>query len=483
MDFLEPTHNYDIGHTKFTKDQVDAIEFALTRYNCILGLQPGMGKTNCSLRVMMQIISKVPRTMVFIVCPKEANSSFKKELSSRFHLPYSMCTTEESFINKKARFIIFNYTTVSKMKPFLDKCRDSGWKSLLIADEVHLMGSSSSNMSKVLKSYRGYFTMVLGLTGTPVLNALEGVWRIMDFVRPGSLGKYNQFRYYFIDYVKKNIRMGARTRVIEEVVGYKHIDELRYILSNYIISRGKQYNVEFLYKQCVLTDDEMAEYEKAAMGVLESDDQKQYSSRLHDLQRIADGSHHLLSKDRLYSKVKLLLKTVAEIISRGEGVLIYTEYEDTYKELEEVFKKYKQYIGYRRLMFITGKTSYKDRVNVEKVLTHKDIVIVTKAGSKAINLQAVNNVVFYDIPFSIGDFIQMSGRVTRIDTEYNKQNLYILEVSQTIDTYKRILLQSHANLIKDLFGSNSTLPYTKGAEEDMVKRYRQYFKNKFLWCR
>ena len=196
--------------------------------------------------------------------------------------------------------------------------------------------------------------------------------------------------------------------MFEEVVGYKHLEELKEILSRIIISRGRTYDVEYHYESCDLTDEEKEEYGKAARDLLDgATGDKQMSARLHDLQRIADGSHHKMEHGVLYSKNRLLIQVLYKILSKGEGCLIYTEYEDTYNKLADVIKKYHGMLRYRHLMFITGKTSYKERVNVEKSLGPRDIVILTKAGCRSINLQAVNNVVVYDIPFSIGDLLQL----------------------------------------------------------------------------
>lgn len=483
--FIEDDHDYNcIQGITLTEGQVEAIEFALTKFNCIIGLKPGMGKSLVALRVAYQILRKTEKTICFIVCPKEANIAFKKELKTKIKLRYSILTTDEKKLDKKSRVYLFNYSNLDPLEEYLNKFRKAGYKVFLIADEVHLMQSADSNMSKRLRSLRSDFSCVFGLTGTPVLNALEGLWRIVDFVKPGFLGDYNQFRYYFIDYNRRNIRVGRQMRRIEEVKGYKHLDQLREILKTIIITRGIKYDVDFIFRKCELTDEEKKNYETAAKGVLDSEDnEKHIPSRLHDLQRIADGSHHLLESESLYSKAALLVSTVHEIINRGEGVLIYTEYEDTYRTLGEALKKNKQVIGYRKLHFITGKIPYKTRVDVVRNLQSGDVVVLTKAGCKSLNLQAVNNVIVYDIPFAIGDLIQLIGRVTRVDSKYDRQHVYFLEADQTIDTYKRLLVQSHSTMIQEIFGEDSNLPYYGDIDKDVMSKYRTYFKRKLLWCK
>lgn len=55
-------------------------------------------------------------------------------------------------------------------------------------------------------------------------------------------------------------------------------------------------------------------------------------------------------------------------------------------------------------------------------------------------------------PSSIGFFIQLLGRVCRMDSTYDAQNMYLLEVKDTVDTYKRMLIQDHTATINAIFG-------------------------------
>ena len=52
----------------------------------------------------------------------------------------------------------------------------------------------------------------------------------------------------------------------------------------------------------------------------------------------------------------------------------------------------------------------------------------------------------------------MVGRVTRMDSKFDHQDIYLIEAKGTSDTYRRILLQMNGQLINQLFGSINTLP-------------------------
>ena len=96
-------------------------------------------------------------------------------------------------------------------------------------------------------------------------------------------------------------------------------------------------------------------------------------------------------------------------------------------------------------------------------------------------MQAINNVIFYNTPFALGWFIQCVGRVARMDSKYDQQNIFILEASDTIDTYKRLLVQDHSELIRIIFGKEGNLPDIGKLDKDVMKKYRTYFKRKLLW--
>lgn len=471
---------------KLKEEQIDGIDFALRNRDVILNLKPGTGKTLCALVIGYKIMSKSRDTLTFIVCPKKANSAFKKELAL-MKFKYSILTTDETEVNNKGRFFIFNYSNIDRMVTFLHSVRERGIKVIGIFDEVHLLGSNDSNLAQVMRVERGGFSKVVGLTGTPLLNNIEGLYNVVQFVSPWFLGRYTDFSREWLITKQRRIRLkGGRQRNITEIVGYSDLEGLREKLEKIIITRGRDYPLNYFYRSCSLIENEMSYYKTAARGILDrdiTDEEKVVTARLWDLQKVVDGSSEFMESEVMYSKFKLLIETLREILSRGEGCLVYTEMEDTYKIIGEVIEKYKGYLGYKKLWYITGKVAFKKRLECEKQLKAGDICIITKAGNSSINLQAVNNVIFYNLPFALGDFIQTVGRVARTDSVYDNQNVYILEVKDTIDTYKRLLLQSNMTLVQAIFGKDRTMPYYGDVEQDVMKKYRQYFKNKMLWCK
>ena len=128
--------------------------------------------------------------------------------------------------------------------------------------------------------------------------------------------------------------------------------------------RRLKYNLNWYYKSCDLTEYEAEQYQIAADGQIDgNEDDKAIAARLHDLQRVADGSHIQLDDDSVYSRESFLISVLKECLDRGEGALVYTEYEDTYKMLGDLIKRYR---GYLRViiklpLILTGKIPYKKK--------------------------------------------------------------------------------------------------------------------------
>ena len=127
---------------------------------------------------------------------------------------------------------------------------------------------------------------------------------------------------------------------------------------------------------------------------------------------------------------------------------------------------------------ITGLQDFKQKAYVEDNLSIHDVVLLTQAGTESINLQRSDTLILYDIPFSIKTILQLLGRITRIDSKYSAQYIHFIEASNTIDTYKRLLISIHGDIINKIFGEIETLP----VELTLVdQKIQQKLRNKLLW--
>ena len=205
-----------------------------------------------------------------------------------------------------------------------------------------------------------------------------------------------------------------------------------------------------------------------------------WAARLHQLQRIIDNVHdeHVTNKNQMSSKERCLMKVVSDLMQKGEPILIYFDYKDALDRISYILNELKVYLNIKQILEVSGDISQKQREKVEEQIDTGTIVLLTQAGTESINLQKANTVIFYDIPFAIQTFIQMVGRVTRMDSKYDHQDIYLIEAEGTSDTYRRILLQMNGQLINQIFGKVNTLPLEM---KFIDKNISKQLKNALLW--
>lgn len=198
--------------------------------------------------------------------------------------------------------------------------------------------------------------------------------------------------------------------------------------------------VIFETEEAPLSDEKR--YFDAAAGVFEKDvdtgQDKQHSARLNDLQYVVNEDPN---------KLALLRKVATE--RSPEGFLIYCAF---YKSVDLVKAQFEA-LGIK-YMVISGAESTDERIVAKDWFNsnpRNKALILTRAGGQSLNLQSVNNMVFFDIPFGIGYFIQAMGRVVREFSKHDSYTITFLILKDTIDEYKYKLLSANRELFDRVF--------------------------------
>lgn len=459
------------------KEQLEVVDFTINRFNCILALQAGYGKTLCSLVSCEQIL-KNKDINILILCPSEANKAFKKELSL-LNRDYSIHTVQEEK-TRKSPYTILNHSSVKKFHHIVEEKTKK--PCLLLMDEAHKLANKSSSLNKYLREIRPMFRATLLLTATPLLNKLEGLFQLVDFARPGYLGNEYQFYNNYV-LTKKGTRVvNGKKMTYSKIVGYKNQHLLKDKLINKImIIRQKEYNLEFKVLQADMSNVEKDSYNKASSGIMEGYDEfnpMDYGARLHQLQLVSDNAHPTIQGVSMSNKERLLLKTVKEIADRNEAMIIYVEYKESEKRISKLIGHFRKDLGIKDIHKVTGEIKKEVRYEVEDKIKPKDVIIISRAGVQSMNLQRANNIICYNTPFAVGFMVQLVGRVCRIDSKYNSQTVIMLENKDTIDTYKVEIMKGKAKMIKDIIGGVTTLP---DEDVELKEDTQRLMKFKYLW--
>ena len=486
----------------------------------ILALSPGCGKTLCILDFVKNHLFKDNDHKCIFMIPKSARASFIKEMTTRIGEDFYLITVETakkySYSEmSKYRYIFIENTLVNKYIEDLVFLANTNTCHLVI-DEAHSLQSPDSVFTKAAWEVRCYCKRVYAMTATPLLNDIEGLFNVLHFVYPAIFTSWFKFRARYCLTRENIIHMKSRNgnhikRKVIEIIGYQNMNELNEILDKLIIKGCIHYNVNFEFLECDLDEQSEKPYNLAASGLFDilyhpekvkhktksknkngnqeshfMDDQKDFGSRLHDLQRICDFSDSSLqeiNKDFISNKMKLLLAQVRLVMDRNESMLIYFEYKDSLEMAEQILLDHKDELGFNKIYRLTGTEKESDRSKIESNLGLKEIVLCSQAASQSRNLQRANNICLYNVPFSIGKLIQISGRVCRVDSTYDHQNITVLSVKDTIDDYKVTLLKDHLSLINKLLGNEAMGAVEDCEYLDIDRSNIKMLKNNLLWRR
>eukprot|EP00927_Polykrikos_kofoidii_P002535 TRINITY_DN11011_c0_g1_i3.p1 TRINITY_DN11011_c0_g1~~TRINITY_DN11011_c0_g1_i3.p1 ORF type:complete len:1682 (+),score=369.33 TRINITY_DN11011_c0_g1_i3:164-5047(+) len=111
---------------------------------------------------------------------------------------------------------------------------EKAW-DIVVCDEAHRMKNISTLLGKSLRRLRANCRILL--TGTPVQNALQDLWSLMDFAQPGLLGNHATFVKRFSEPIDKGSVRGCTPFQVQLK---KHLaEQLRALISPHILRRTK----------------------------------------------------------------------------------------------------------------------------------------------------------------------------------------------------------------------------------------------------
>lgn len=419
-----------------------------------------------------------------ILAPPKAIMSFEKELSQKLKVSYSIISTEKMIMNPSARFMIVSYTRIEDAFGYFVELKKR-WKLLGICDEAHQLQNKSSAIFNRFLNIRKFFALLYFLTATSCKNNIEGMYWMISLLNPQIFGSWSSFRYKYLIINKKKITQTTKKRTkvqrtIEEIVGYKNLEELQSILNQIVIVRQKEYKLEFTYHTCELNDYEKDLYLNASKGNESENAQDFWSVRLRDITMVVDNiSEDVSKREKISNKERLLLKVLLANLRAGKPTLIYCGYIEVLDRLKFLIEAFRRELGVTEVLFIKGGVSMAERKKIQEMIAVDKPCLITSAGGESVNLQKANSIIFYDLPYDISAIMQVIGRITRVDTKFSKQYIEIIEAFGTTDTYKRLCMEKNMKLVESLFGKMNTLPYTTYNNE---QKFMSTLRRSLLWA-
>lgn len=490
--------------------------FAIKRF--VLGDDTGLGKSGQIIVSYATILAKEPLQKLLVIAPSSAlyqwagefekfTTGIKTQIVESVDLKVIDETgkqkTLKSFNSREYQFkqfekneanvLIFNYNTLTTDFHVLRELFQK-YKFMVVFDEATSFKNPKTQTYKYASELAKISDRVVALSATIIKNGLIEAFSIFSVVMPGVLGSQIAFKknYCVMEKIQLWKGRGKRGKVINKIKSYKNLDHFRQAIDPYFLGRKKSQVAEELPSivtrevKVKLTTQQQELYDDALLGFLDYDkfsygDSKKlflegdepledhsedfgnikYIDKLTALiycQQICN-SPHTIGIEAPSSKESEMLRLLETELA-DEKVVIYTRFKKMVDRLEMLIT---ENLGVKVLK-ITGDISNKDReVSKQTFNTTPDhnIMIINSAAKEAVNLQSSGYLVFYDLPFSYGDFLQIIGRIHRIGSTHDKIFLLYMICKDTIDEKTYDILASKKDLFDAVLGDSAVGAITK----------------------
>jgi hypothetical protein len=309
-------------------------------------------------------------------------------------------------------------------------------KLTVIFDECTAFKNPSTKTHQTCKFLSQRAKKVWGLTATLLRNNLMEGFGIYKVIRPETFSTKNAFLNAYCITELQRIKGGGKIPI---VVGYRNLEHFRKTIDPFFYGRPKHAVSTELPAlttrevTCELSPVEDKKYAEALAGILEMGDgelrdytdTKQLTSLIYaqevcnslGLLKFEDGDeigdHAFEGRS---SKESALVNLITEEFD-GEKVIIYTRFEKLVGRLQKILAKE----GVKSVA-ITGKVNKasdrkKAQDQFQDLNSKVHVIFITDAGSEAINLQSASAMVFFDTPWSWGNYVQCLDMKTEVLTQ------------------------------------------------------------------
>jgi superfamily II DNA or RNA helicase len=191
-------------------------------------------------------------------------------------------------------------------------------------------------------------------------------------------------------------------------------DRLEQTYHNLILGNGNKDDSVTLSDEELeeLNSSELEKVEQSFEGVTEDINEIELMNELNQLDELIKRTKFVTENgmERKYIELENTLFGPNGLITRGEKVLIFTEFRDTLNYLYNFLS-----MEVPKIAVISGDLTIESRRRqVELFRNEAPIMLATDAGGESINLQFCNQMINYDIPWNPNRLEQRMGRIHRI---------------------------------------------------------------------
>ena len=447
------------------------------RFGGILADDMGLGKTIQIISILLDYKKNTDESKAsIVVSPSSLSLNWKNEIEKfapELNIKVIRGTAEErkELIQniEKYDLIITSYDLLKRDVELYEK-KNYNFK-FIIADEAQYLKNNNTKNAKAIKTLIA--DTRFALTGTPIENSLAELWSIFDFVMPGYLFSYKEFKStYEMAIVRDEDKeaMNKLKMLIEPFVLRRTKKEVLTELPEKTITvlnnemEEEQRNIYLSYlvqaKQELQNEIDTNGYERSQIKILAA------------LTRLRQICCHpgLFIEDykENSSKLEQCMEIIEDGVNAGHKILLFSSYTSMFEIIEKQLKE--KSIKYFKL---TGATKVDERIElVDEFNRDPEIgvfLISLKAGGTGLNLIGADMVIHYDPWWNISAENQATDRAYRIGQKNNVQ-VYKLITKDSIEEKIYELQQKKAELTDNMLSTQTTF-INKLSREDIMNLF------------
>jgi SNF2 family DNA or RNA helicase len=449
--------------------QLQGILHLLAMPRFVLGDDTGLGKTIQTIASLCYVWEKRPDMPAVIMTTKSALNQWASEFDKFTNGTISCFVvsgdkkkrqkTYDAFLSYQGvKVLILGYRSAVNDYDLLQEIKGH----VQIFDEATAFKNETSQVHQVCSFLSGGAEKVWSLSATIIKNRLMEAWAIYKVTVPGLLPNKTTFMANYCICVDKQIGR----KKIKFVVGHRKVDieNFKLKINPFFIGRPKHEVASELPPlttkriECDMSDNQRGKYKEAISGFLEQYDETTGEFKKKEVTKLTAVLYcqqivnhlELVGESGESGKIDSLFE-ILENEMEGEKVIIFSRFRKMIDILERELTSKK--IDCVR---ITGGEKDDARKKSQEAFqdekSNVKVCLITMAAAEGINLQLAKAVIFYDSPWSAGDYLQIIGRMIRIGSIHDKVFAYHLVCPKTIDDRVMKALSTKMDLIENVLG-------------------------------
>ncbi|MCC4381378.1 DEAD/DEAH box helicase [Limosilactobacillus reuteri] len=453
-DFKIPTNL----HATLRPYQRDGVQWLMTlmkyHFGGLLADEMGLGKT---LQIITVLLSEQGNGQSLIVAPAAVIYNWRDEIN-KFAPDLKVTVLDGSKAERRKQFtqstesdiIITSYDAAKRDIDFYE----GHVFSIEVIDEAQYIKNPQTAAAKTVKAINA--KQRFALTGTPIENRLSELWSIFEYLMPGLLGSYQQFRKQYEGLIIKNQDEQAQDDLKRLVQPFMLRRLKKDVLNDLPMKNEQVFLTPMVGKQESLYQ---ARAQRLIRQIQKQNDEEFQQNKLAVLAEITRLRELCCSPQLLddgYSgpsgKIKATMNLIKDEMADNHKILLFSQFTSALAILKEKLAN----AGIKYFV-IEGKTKKADRLQFVDEFNSYDqpavFLISLKAGGTGLNLTSADVVIHFDPWWNIAAENQATDRAHRIGQK-NNVTIYKMIAQNTIEEKIVEMQQKKAALANFILSGN-----------------------------